>query len=1043
MRRLTPYLTTCLFLFSVCYVLRPIDAKKDWSDYIKNHPYSQKIDLNRLNQLPKQDRPDLASQQNFLMTVDPKSKTVPVDRLVKAFDNQKQVKRRFSADAIGGVTWVERGPNNVGGRTRALMWDPNDSNNEKLWAAGVAGGIWYNNDITDAQSSWQNVNDFMANLAVTTFAYDPTNTQVFYAGTGEGYFNGGSVRGAGIFKSTDGGANWAQISATATGTFNYVQRVVVTSSGTVLASTRDGGIQRSTNDGDTWSTVLNSSSTGAFSSRGNDIEIAANGDLYASLGIFSDGSIHRSTNDGATWSAVTPIGGSPERIELAVAQSASSATSTTVIYALASQDVNVEWFKKSEDGGDTWTDITIAKYRSQNCSESTSDFTRGQAWYDLTLAVSPSNEDILLAGGINVLKSSDGGTTMAEVSYWTGGCDTYVHADVHNIVFRPGHPNEAVVGSDGGVSYSADVGSSSDPTFSDRNKDYNVTQFYAVAAENTAETVYFIAGAQDNGTQQFTEANGLSTVSINGGDGAFCFIDQDDNNFQISSYVYNVYDRHNASGTFSGSLSNDQNRGRFINPADYDNTSDILYSAGDGNELMRISNITGTPSAQQSVTVAIDLGQISTIRADANTAHRLFVGTGVGNVYRIDDANATPAVEDITSNITTIGYVSSIDIGSTDDQLIVTYSSYGVTSVWYSEDGGTNWVSKDNDGSLPDIPIRWALFNPNNTQEVLLATELGVWSTSDITSANPGWDQSSDNLANVRCDMLQYRASDNLVIVATHGRGVFTTNAFDGLETPTDFSISQDTEFITLSWTDNSTDEENYIVERSIGDESSFAVIATLDPDTETYADEITQTNENVYYKVYGTSTLIGESREVDGQVLSLPGAPSLGEVTNATTEEFTINWTVADDATAFILDVSENQNFSDFLTGFEAKSESGLNSTITDRISGTYYFRVAASNSSGLSDYSSVGTIMLDPLSLNVSEISSYPNPTTGNFHVRGVDRSATFELIDMLGKKVDFSVKSDENGFVFDISSLNNGSYILKMNMTSGSVSQTIIKK
>ncbi|MEP1032303.1 T9SS type A sorting domain-containing protein [Ekhidna sp.] len=1043
MRRVTPYVAICVILITVFYTFKPNNQKREWVDYIQNHPYSQKADLGKIEGLPKQDRPDLASQQNFLMTVDPELQYVPTERLLSAFQTQKKLQSRMSADAIAGVTWEERGPNNIGGRTRALMWDPNDANNEKLWAAGVAGGIWFNNNITDAQSSWQNVDDFMANLAVTTLAYDPTNTQVFYAGTGEGYFNGGSVRGAGIFKSTDGGANWSQVSSTATSTFNFVQRVVVTSSGTILASTRDDGVQRSIDGGTSWTTVLNASSTGASTSRGNDLEIAANGDVYASLGIFSNGSIHRSIDDGATWTAITPSGGSPERIELAVAPSASSSTATTVIYAVASFDVNIDWFKKSVDGGDTWSDITIPKYRSQSCSESSDDFTRGQAWYDLALAVNPTDADVVLAGGINVSKSADGGTTMAEVSYWTGGCDDYVHADIHNIVFRPGNSNEAVIGSDGGVSYSADVGSSSDPSFDDRNKDYNVTQFYAVAAQNTAEVDYFIAGAQDNGTQQFTDANGLATVSINGGDGAFCFIDQDDNNFQISSYVYNVYDRHDATGGFTGSLVNNQNKGRFINPADYDNSSDILYSAGDSDELMRISGITTTPNSQEALAVALDGGQVSTIRADAYADNRVFVGTGSGNIYRIDNADATPSVNNITSNITTNGYISSIDIGASDDEIIVTYSNYGVISVWYTEDGGTSWVDKDNDASLPDMPVRWALFNPNNSQEVLLATELGVWSTSDITAANPGWQQSSDNLANVRCDMLQYRSSDNLVVVATHGRGVFTSNTFDGLAAPTDFNVTQDADFITLSWSDNSADEDNYIVERSIGDETSYSVIATLNPDTETYADATPETNELVYYKVYGTSVLEGDSRVLEAEVLSLPAAPTFGATTDATTAEFTINWTVDDGASIFFLDVSESDDFSDFLPGYESRLVSGLSSTISNRPSGTYYFRVAASNTSGLSDFSAVGTIILDPLSITENEIIGYPNPSTGHFTIRGLDSKVEFELIDMLGQKVDFKVVNKEGGFEFDISSLMNGSYLLRISHEFDVITKTIVKK
>ncbi|MEO9484797.1 MAG: T9SS type A sorting domain-containing protein [Ekhidna sp.] len=1042
MRRFSPYLGICLLSFSVFYFLRPEDPKQDWIEFIENHPYNQKSDLKKIQELPKQDRPDLAMQQNFLMTVDPKTKTVPTDRMVSAFEKQKR--SRILTDAISGVSWQEEGPNNIGGRTRALMWDPNDDTHSKLWAAGVAGGIWFNNNVISGTSSWQNVDDFMANLAVTTLAYDPNNTQTFYAGTGEGYFNGGSVRGAGIFRSIDAGANWTQISSTANATFNYVQRVVITAAGTILASTRDGGLQRSADGGNTWTSVLNINSAGATNSRANDIDIAANGDIYASMGIFSDGSIHRSTDDGLSWTAVTPVGGSPQRIEVAVAPSASSTTETTVMYAVSSRGSNVEWFKKTMDGGTTWTDITIPKYRSQNCEESSDDFTRGQAWYDLALAVNPENADVIIAGGINVSRSDDGGETMAEVSYWTGGCDSYVHADIHMILFRPDHPNEAVIGSDGGVSYSFQVGSSVNPTFTDRNKDYNVTQFYSTAAQNAVDVGYYIAGAQDNGTQRFLDAAGMTTVSINGGDGAFCFIDQDDNNFQITSYVYNVYDLHNSNGGKIGSLVDDQDKGRFINPADYDNAANILYSAGEANRLMRITGITsGNPSSQASISVAMNGGQISTIRADAYADNRIFVGTDRGEIFRMDEANDTPIVTEITSNISTGGYVSCIDIGASDDELVVTFSNFGVISVWYSNDGGTTWVDKDNDASLPDVPVRWALFNPKNTKEVMLATELGVWSTSDITASNPGWEQSSENLANVRCDMLQYRSSDNLVLVATHGRGLFTTKVFDGLVAPTDFDVSQDADFVTLSWTDNSSNESNYIVERSVDDESSYEVIATLDPDTETYQDAILSTNQTYFYRVYGTSASSGDSRTIEGSILSIPGVPTLAEATNVTAEEFTINWTVADGATQFFVDVSEVEDFSTFLIGYQNRLVTGLSLDISDRLSGTYFYRVAGLNGSGRSEYSQVGTTALDPLSVIDNELICYPNPTDGEFSLKGVSSQATFEMFNVLGQKVNFESRGGSGEFQFDISTLENGSYILKINDISGSRTQTLLKK
>ena len=758
--------------------------RSEYIEYINNHPYSEVISQSELESIPRYDRPDLAMRQNFLMTMDPSTGDVPTESvwLMRSRVLKSSGAKGAQFEAIPDVIWQEKGPNNVGGRTRAVMWDPNDANNEKLWAAGVAGGIWFNNDVTDAASSWQNVDDFMANMAVTTMAYDPTNTQVFYAGTGEGFFNGDAVRGAGIFQSTDGGLNWAQLPSTDNGNFSYVQKVVVTSTGTILAGTRavggTSGLYRSTDDGTTFTRM--SDISGAVA----DIEIASNGDLYA--GSLSNGTAFRSTDDGLNWTSITPSG-SASRIELAVALSASATTEETTVYVLGELSANVSYFKKSVNGGTSWTDLDIPEYRSQNCTNSGQDFTRGQAWYDLILGVHPTNEDIIFAGGINVLRSDNGGGNMAEVSYWTGGCDTYVHADIHAFAFRPGNPNELVVGSDGGISYSADAGSSSDPTFNDRNNNYNVTQFYAVAAQNTSDVNYYLAGAQDNGTQQFRDDLGFSTNEVTGGDGAFCFIDQDDNNIQISSYIRNVYYRLNSNGGFLGTLSSDQNSGRFINPADYDNTAGILYSAGGSNELKRISGIvseSASANAQETITLALNSEQISALRADAIEPNRLFVGAGTGGVYRIDNADqATPTVTEITGNITTAGYVSSIDLGLTDDEIVVTFSNFGVSSVWYTVDGGANWVNKDNDGSLPDIPVRWALINPNNSSQVMLATELGVWSTNDITADNPAWEQSSNNLANVRCDMLQYRESDKLVVVGTHGRGVFTSNVFGGADT--------------------------------------------------------------------------------------------------------------------------------------------------------------------------------------------------------------------------------------------------------------------
>jgi len=255
-----------LVIFGSSVNMNSDPKSEEYIEFINNHPFAKKShNSNDYQSLPKQDRPDLAAEQDYLMTIDPQLKVVPRERLFNAFQstkkrlkNRKLNKSSRQQKAIEDVIWEERGPNNVGGRTRAIMWDPNDSENRKVWAGSVSGGIWVNDDVTDATSSWRPVNDFLSNLAISSFAYDPSNTNVFYAGTGEGYRNFDAGRGAGIFKSDDGGLTWNILSSTQNSDFYFVQRVVVAADGTVFASTRNAGLLRSTDGGSTWTIVLSS-----------------------------------------------------------------------------------------------------------------------------------------------------------------------------------------------------------------------------------------------------------------------------------------------------------------------------------------------------------------------------------------------------------------------------------------------------------------------------------------------------------------------------------------------------------------------------------------------------------------------------------------------------------------------------------------------------------------------------------------------------------------------------------------------------------------
>ena len=205
------------------------------------------------------------------------------------------------------------------------------------------------------------------------------------------------------------------------------------------------------------------------------------------------------------------------------------------------------------------------------------------------------------------------------------------------------------------------------------------------------------------------------------------------------------------------------------------------YSGIGGNVLTSSLDITG-------LTNFVSHLKISPYTTNSST---LFLGSMDGDVFKVTNANGNHNTTKISDGITTNGSVSCVAIGENEDELLVTFYNYGVSSIWYTNDGGANWIEKE--GNLPDMPVRWALFNPNNYKEVLLATEVGTWATLNINASSPIWESSTSGLANVKVNMLKYRTSDNEVVAATYGRGIFTSGGFNNNSTvfETRFSASE------------------------------------------------------------------------------------------------------------------------------------------------------------------------------------------------------------------------------------------------------------
>jgi len=785
--------------------------------------------------------PNAQNEYDFLITKNLKLGTPTPEKLLPIKKDIRTYFKKLGKKADELLQWEERGPNNVGGRTRAIMFDPNDITHKKVFAGGVSGGLWYNNNINDVESSWINVDDFWTSLGVTCIAYDPNNSQVFYVGTGES--SARSTRGGGLWKSIDGGSTWDNIplvltndkgeSETISEEAYYINDVIVRNNEGVselyLASAQKnymgewhsanvGGLWKSIDGGDTFVRVkLEVDETISTTNVPYDLELATDNTVWAGTvgsvweGGPKGGKVYKAT-DGVTFTKVYDIEAVTDyvmqnRVELAIAPS-----NPSVAYVLIADNPENDGdikMVKSLDGGTTWIDMPLPVDADNGIPAN--DFTRGQSFYDLILQVKPDDENYLIAGGIDLFYSDNAAVVPVEgesatdmvwtqMTHWYGGFSyPYSHADQHQIVFDPNDYNHVVFGSDGGISVCPDITArdlNDRMLISDRNKDYNVTQFYAGDIYKADGVEYLIAGAQDNGSQYFTSSGMNSTDEVTGGDGAFCFLD-DDEDIMITSYVYNNYYLLNKAGQRLNSFGFG-NTGSFINPCDYDNLNNNLVATG-GKGSVNLYEIDGTSVSSSNKTISgFTTETVSAIKVSPYPLEEgktdAFLGSINGKVLHMQKVYGLfgMTVVDLSSEEFE-GSVSSIDVGSSTDELLATFSNYGVKSVWYTTDGGTTWVDKES--NLPDMPIRWGIFNKADRKNVLLATELGVWETKDITAELPVWSPVNEGLANVRVNMLKTTDYDNSIVAVTYGRGLFTAQlegevlALDKNELATEFKI--------------------------------------------------------------------------------------------------------------------------------------------------------------------------------------------------------------------------------------------------------------
>ena len=154
-----------------------------------------------LVQLTKEERINGYARYEWEITHDPLSKTIPIDRFIHT---KEILENRFNTRVRNSDDWTSVGPADVGGRTRAILVDANDDTGNTVYAGSVSGGLYKSTTFKSDKEDWKPVSTIDENLAIGALLQDPNDSDIMYAGTGEGWFNGDASLGEGIYKTTDG-----------------------------------------------------------------------------------------------------------------------------------------------------------------------------------------------------------------------------------------------------------------------------------------------------------------------------------------------------------------------------------------------------------------------------------------------------------------------------------------------------------------------------------------------------------------------------------------------------------------------------------------------------------------------------------------------------------------------------------------------------------------------------------------------------------------------------------------------------------------------
>lgn len=674
--------------------------------------------------------------------------------------------------------WTHFGPatapagGNVG-RVNFVRQDP--TNTSTIWVGSPSGGLW---KTTDGGSTWNTGTDNLSLIGVSDIAINPANTSIMYMATGDG--DASDTYSVGVLKSTDGGVTWNTTGLTwAVNLGRVINRLLINPSNpNILIAACSNGIYRTTDAGVTWTQVLTGASMKDAEFKPGDPTV-----VYACGTRF-----YKSTNSGQNFTQVTaglPASTAVDR--LAVAVTAADPTYVYVVAGSAADDGFYGLYRSVDSGTNFTTRSTTPNLLGWS---STGNDAGGQAWFTLAIASSPTNKDEVVVGGVNIWRSTNGGTSWAINAHWTATGAPYVHADIHDLVYQNG--TTLFSGCDGGIFRTSNNGTS----WFDISSNLKIAQMYGFG-QSTSNATITLSGWQDNGTNR---SSGSTWAEVMGGDGMKAFIDWSNDLYMYGEQYNGDFNRSSDGGNnWTAITSGITETGPWVTHWMQDPvTAATLYAGFDnvwkstnrGSTWTKISTFS-TSGKVYSIAVAPSNPQVIYAAKSASIQKTTNGGTSWTNI--------TGTLPVSSASIT---YVA---VSPTNPNKVwVTFSGYSsANKVYHSTDGGTTWTNYTT--GLPNLPVNCITYQKFTSNGLYVGTDAGVYYRDSTMSS---WLAFNTGLPNVIVTQIEIHYGVGKVRASTYGRGLWESPVYtSGSSAPSaEFTSNRQTACIgsSIQFTDQS-----------------------------------------------------------------------------------------------------------------------------------------------------------------------------------------------------------------------------------------------